>query len=149
MKHQATHPADILLIEDNATDVLLTREALEDAKFLTSLHVVDDGEKALRFLRREGEYAKAPRPDLILLDLNLPRKDGRETLKEIKEDPDLRSIPVVILTVSRHDEDVARSYGLHANCYIKKPVNFEEFTRVIQAIEHFWFAVVTLPEPPA
>lgn len=149
MRHPSIHPTDILLIEDNATDVLLTREALEDARILTNLHVVDDGEKALRFLRREGEYASAPRPDLILLDLNLPRKDGRETLKEIKDDPEPRSIPVVVLTVSRHDEDVAGAYGLHANCYIKKPVNFEEFTRVIQAIEHFWFAVVTLPEPPA
>lgn len=146
MTRPHTHPAEILLVEDNATDVLLTREALAEAKVLTQLHVVDDGEKALRFLRREDEYSNAPRPDLILLDLNLPRRHGREVLQEIKGDPALKTIPVVVLTVSGHDEDIERAYGLHANCYVRKPVRFEEFTRVIRSIEHFWFAVVTLPE---
>lgn len=145
----SARPVDILLIEDNQTDVLLTREALSDSKLLNTLHVVSDGDAAMRFLRRQDEFAGAPRPDLVLLDLNLPRKDGREVLAELKADASLRTIPIIILTVSLHDEDVARAYGMHANCYIKKPVSFDEFTRIIRTIEHFWFAVVTLPEERA
>ncbi len=136
---------DILLVEDSATDALLTREALALAKVRNTLHVVSDGVQALAFLRREGAYSGAPRPDIVLLDLNLPRKDGREVLGEMKRDPALASIPVVILTTSSADEDVARSYRLHANCYVTKPLGFEAFARVVRSIESFWFTVVTLP----
>ena len=139
-------PAEILLIEDSAADVRLTQEAFKDAKVLNNMNVVTDGVDAMRYLRREGEYAKVPRPDLILLDLNLPRKDGREVLAEVKADPDLRRIPVVILTTSRAEEDVLRAYNLHANCYITKPVDFNQFMEVVKSIEHFWLAVVTLPK---
>jgi chemotaxis family two-component system response regulator Rcp1 len=138
-------PIEILLVEDNPGDVRLTVEALKDAKVHNNLHVAEDGVEAMAFLRREGKYAGVPRPDLILLDLNLPKKDGREVLAEIKEDPDLRRIPVVILTVSRAEEDILRSYDLHANCYITKPVNLDQFLKVVKSIEDFWFTIVKLP----
>ena len=127
--------------------MLLAQEALESAKVSNALHVVSDGVEALAFLRREPPYENAVRPDLILLDLNLPRKDGREVLEEIKNDDLLKSIPVVVLTTSQAEEDIMRAYGLHANCYISKPVDFEQFTHVVRAIESFWFTVVSLPQP--
>jgi chemotaxis family two-component system response regulator Rcp1 len=139
------NPINVLLVEDSPTDVLLTQEALESAKLLTELHVVEDGVEAVAFLRQEGKYANARRPDLILLDLNLPKKDGREVLAEIKSDPRLRLIPVVVMTVSKAEEDILKAYGLHANCYVTKPVHFESFVEVVRAIESFWFTVVTLP----
>jgi chemotaxis family two-component system response regulator Rcp1 len=138
-------PVEILLVEDNAGDVRLAREGLRECKLLNNLSVAEDGVKALAFLRQEGEYARAPRPDLIMLDLNLPRKDGREVLKEIKEDDELKSIPVVILTTSKAEEDVVKSYALHANCYVTKPLAIEQFINVVQAIETFWFTIVKLP----
>jgi two-component system, chemotaxis family, response regulator Rcp1 len=138
-------PVEILLVEDNAGDVRLAREGLRECKLLNNLHVADDGVKALAFLRRQGEHAKAPRPDLIMLDLNLPRKDGREVLKEIKEDDDLKRIPVVILTTSKAEEDIVKSYSLHANCYVTKPLAIEQFITVVKAIESFWFMIVKLP----
>jgi two-component system, chemotaxis family, response regulator Rcp1 len=137
---------EILLVEDNPGDVDLTREALEDAKVRNRLHVVDDGAKALDFLYQRGEYAEAPRPDIILLDLNLPKKDGRQVLVEIKADPQLAEIPVVILTTSQAEEDIVRSYQLHANCYITKPVDFKQFMHVVKTIEEFWLTVVKLPK---
>jgi CheY-like chemotaxis protein len=138
-------PIEILLVEDNPADVRLTREALKEAKVVNRLSVVTDGEEAMAFLRRQGRHAEAPRPDLILLDLNLPRKDGREVLAEVKEDESLRSIPVVILTTSKSEEDVLRTYDLHANCFISKPVGLEQFLRVVESIEDFWLSVVRLP----
>ncbi|MDB4909751.1 MAG: Response regulator, receiver [Gemmatimonadetes bacterium] len=138
-------PVEILLVEDNAGDVRLAREGLRECKLLNNLSVAEDGVKALAFLRQEGEYALAPRPDLIMLDLNLPRMDGREVLKEIKEDDDLKSIPVVILTTSKAEEDIVKSYALHANCYVTKPLAIEQFINVVQAIETFWFTIVKLP----
>ena len=136
---------DILLVEDSPSDVRLTREALKEAKVLNTLHVVQDGVAALDFLRKEGPYAGSPSPDLILLDLNLPKKDGREVLAEVKQDENLRRIPVVILTTSRAEEDVVRSYNLHANAYVTKPVDLQQFLEVVRTIEAFWLAVVTLP----
>jgi two-component system, chemotaxis family, response regulator Rcp1 len=136
---------DILLVEDNPGDVDLTKEALVGAKVCNRLHVAEDGEQALDFLLQRGPYADAPRPDLILLDLNLPKKDGREVLEEIRANDALTEIPIVILTTSEADEDVARAYRLHANCYITKPVSFTQFLKVIQAIEDFWLTVVKLP----
>jgi chemotaxis family two-component system response regulator Rcp1 len=138
-------PIEILLVEDSPTDALLTKRALADARLINRLHIVEDGVKALAFLHREPPFAAMPRPDLILLDLNLPKKDGREVLKEIKMDEELKIIPVVVLTTSRAEEDVLRSYRLHANCYITKPVDFDSFTDAILTLEKFWFAVVTLP----
>lgn len=138
-------PIEILLVEDSPSDALLTREALRFAKVVNTLSHVENGVEAIDFLYRRGAYFDAPRPDLILLDLNLPKKDGREVLIEIKNDPDLRAIPVVVLTTSTADEDIASAYGEHANCYISKPVAFEAFAQVVRAIGHFWFAVVTLP----
>ncbi|MBX5493058.1 MAG: response regulator [Chloroflexi bacterium] len=138
-------PIEILLVEDSPADVDLTREALEDAKVSNNLHVVADGVEALAFLRREGPYVEAPRPDLILLDLNLPKKDGREVLAEIKADPALRRIPVVVLTTSEAEQDIVRSYDLHANCYITKPVDLDAFIEVVRSIEGFWLAIVRLP----
>jgi len=138
-------PAEILLVEDSPSDTDLTVEALAGAKIINRLSLVDDGVKALEFLRRQGPYANAPRPDLILLDLNLPRKDGREVLAEIKSDPALLSIPVVVLTTSQAEQDVLRAYSLHANCYITKPVDFRQFMKVVASIEDFWFALVKLP----
>jgi CheY-like chemotaxis protein len=136
---------ELLLIEDSEPDVRLTIEALKEAKVRNRLWVVEDGVEAMEFLLRQGRYAAAPRPDLILLDLNLPRKDGRQVLEEIKNDPSLRRIPVVILTTSRAEEDVLRAYDLHANCYITKPVDFNRFMEVVRAIEDFWLTVVKLP----
>ena len=140
-----SEPVEILLVEDNAGDVRLTREALKEGKVLNRLHVAGDGVEALAFLKREGEYAGAVRPDLILLDLNMPRKDGRELLADIKSDPGLRRIPVVVLTTSKAEEDIAKSYDLHANCFITKPVDLNQFIAVVQAVEDFWFTIVRLP----
>lgn len=140
-----TTPIEILLVEDSPADVRLAVEALKEAKVLNNLSVVDDGIKATQFLRQQGPYLKAPRPDLILLDLNLPRKDGREVLAEIKLDEDLRRIPVVILTTSQAEEDILRAYDLHCNCYITKPVDFQQFMHVVKSIESFWLTVVRLP----
>jgi CheY-like chemotaxis protein len=140
-------PIEILLVEDSPADVDLTREALEDAKVSNNLNVVVDGEQALAYLRREGLYAEQPRPDLVLLDLNLPRKDGREVLAEIKDDPELRRIPVVILTTSEAEQDILKSYELHANCYVTKPVDLDRFITVVRSIEDFWLAIVKLPGP--
>ncbi|MHB9073952.1 MAG: response regulator [Desulfobaccales bacterium] len=137
--------AEILLVEDDPADVELTRETLADAKVLTRLHVVGDGLEALAFLRREEKYAEAPRPDLVLLDLNLPRMDGRAFLAEIRADDRFKSIPVVVLTTSQAEEDIVKSYRLGANCYITKPVGLAEFTRVVNAIQAFWFTIVCLP----
>ena len=138
-------PVEILLVEDNPGDVRLTREALKEGKVYSNLHWAQDGVEALEFLRRQGKFADVPRPDIILLDLNLPRKDGREVLFEIKNDDDLKRIPVVILTTSKAEEDVLRSYELHANCYVTKPVDLEKFIVVVQSIDRFWLTVVTLP----
>jgi two-component system, chemotaxis family, response regulator Rcp1 len=135
----------ILLVEDNEGDAELARMALQGSKMNNSLDVVDDGEKAMAFLRREGPYADAPRPDLILLDLNLPKKDGRQVLAEIKSDENLKRIPVVILTTSRAEEDVLKTYNLHANCYITKPIDLNQFLHVVQSIEDFWLSIVVLP----
>jgi CheY-like chemotaxis protein len=138
-------PVEILLVEDNPGDVRLTREALKEGKVYSNLHWAQDGVEALEFLRRQGKFTDVPRPDIILLDLNLPKKDGREVLFEIKNDDDLKRIPVVILTTSKAEEDVLRSYELHANCYVTKPVDLEKFIVVVQSIDRFWLTVVTLP----
>jgi CheY-like chemotaxis protein len=138
-------PIEILLVEDSPSDTDLTVEALEGAKITNRLSIVEDGIQAMEFLRRQGAYSKATRPDLILLDLNLPRKDGRAVLAEIKTDPALQHIPVVVLTTSQAEKDVLQSYTLHANCYIVKPVDFQQFLDVVKAIEHFWLTVVKLP----
>ncbi|GAA2620150.1 response regulator [Actinomadura fulvescens] len=144
MNDQA-RPIEVLLVEDDPGDVLLTTEAFEHNKVKNNLHVVNDGEQAMAFLRREEPYAGAPRPDLVLLDLNLPRKDGREVLEEIKDDEELRSVPVVVLTTSEADEDILRSYHLHANAYVTKPVDFDQFIRVVRQIDDFFVTVVKLP----
>jgi CheY-like chemotaxis protein len=138
-------PIEILLVEDSPSDADLAVETLGESKILNNLHLVEDGVEALTFLRREGAHANAPRPDVILLDLNLPKKSGLEVLTEIKSDPKLMRIPVVILTTSAAEEDILKSYSLHANCYITKPVDFEQFTKVVRLIEDFWLAVVKLP----
>jgi chemotaxis family two-component system response regulator Rcp1 len=138
-------PVEVLLVEDSPGDVRLTREAFKDAKVHINLHVASDGAKAMAFLKHEGEYVDAPRPDLVLLDLNLPKKDGREVLEEIKESPTLKSIPGVILTTSSSDVDILRSYKLHANCYITKPVGLDGFLEVVKSIDSFWLSVVKLP----
>ena len=138
-------PIEILMVEDNPGDVRLTVEALKETKLSNNLNVVKNGVEALAYLRQEGEYAGVPRPDLILLDLNLPKKDGREVLKEIKQDQKLGRIPVVILTTSQAEEDIFKTYDLHANCYISKPVDLEQFTQVVQSIEFFWLTIVKLP----
>ncbi|ADO75206.1 response regulator [Stigmatella aurantiaca] len=138
-------PIEILLVEDNPGDVRLTIEALKEGKVRNNLSVARDGVEALAFLRREGIHEKASRPDLILLDLNLPRKDGREVLEEIKQDASLRRIPVVVLTTSKAEEDILRTYDLHANCYINKPVDLEQFISVVRSIDDFWLSVVRLP----
>ena len=136
---------EILLVEDNPGDVRLIQEALRDGKVWNNPHVVTDGEAALDFVYRRGPFTQAPRPDMVLLDLNLPKKDGREVLAVIKSDPDLKRIPVVMLTTSKEEEDVHRAYNLAANCYVTKPVEFEEFMKVIRAIEDFWLTIVALP----
>jgi chemotaxis family two-component system response regulator Rcp1 len=138
-------PVEILLVEDNPGDVRLTKEALKEGKVYNNLHWSKDGVEALEFLRREGKHANAPRPDIILLDLNLPKKDGREVLAVIKRDAELKQIPVVVLTTSKAEEDVLKSYELHANCYVTKPVDLEKFIQVVQSIDRFWLTVVTLP----
>jgi len=140
-----SQPVHVLLVEDNPADVRLTREVLADGKITNTLHVVADGEEAMAFLRHKGPFASAPRPDLILLDLNLPKKDGREVLAEVKSDPSLKLIPVVILTTSRSDRDILESYNLHANCYISKPVDLLQFMEVVRTIEDFWLSIVRLP----
>ena len=136
---------DVLLVEDDDGDILMTKEAFEYHKIRNRLHVVNDGEEALQFLRREGDYADAPRPGLILLDLNLPRRDGREVLAELKDDPELGMIPVVVLTTSEAEEDIVRSYRLHANAYVSKPVDFDRFIEVVRHIDDFFVTVVKLP----
>jgi two-component system, chemotaxis family, response regulator Rcp1 len=136
---------NILLVEDNPADVRLTREALKECKLLNKLSVVTDGFEAMEFIRQKGKYADEPLPDLVLLDLNLPKKDGREVLAEIKQDPDLKKIPVVILTTSNAEKDVLMSYNHHANCYITKPVDLEQFITVVKSIENFWLTIVKLP----
>jgi len=138
-------PIEILLVEDNPGDVRLTKEALKEGKVYSNLHTVKDGVEAMEFLRRQGKYKDVPRPDIILLDLNLPRKDGREVLEEIKSDELLKRIPVVVLTTSKAEEDVLRTYNLHANCYVTKPVDLEKFMVVVKSIDVFWLTVVTLP----
>ena len=139
-------PIEILLVEDNPGDVRLTMEALRQDKMRNNLHVVTDGVEAMAWLRRQDKYTDAPRPDIILLDLNLPKKDGREVLAEVKTDKDLKRIPVVILTTSAAEEDIMRAYEFSANCYITKPVDLEQFIKVVKAIEEFWLTVVKLPE---
>lgn len=138
-------PVIILLIEDNEADVRLTREGIKEAKILNHLYVVNDGVDAMKFLKKTDSYSDAPTPDLILLDLNLPKKDGREVLEEIKQDPDLKQIPVVILTTSEAEQDILKSYKLHANCYVTKPIGINQFVDVIKAIEGFWLTIVKLP----
>ncbi|WP_326951346.1 MULTISPECIES: response regulator [unclassified Amycolatopsis] len=142
---QPPEPIDVLLVEDDPGDVLMTREAFEHYKIRNTLSVVSDGEQALQFLRREPPYEDAPRPGLILLDLNLPRRDGREVLAEVKASPELRSIPVVVLTTSEAEEDIARSYDLHANAYVTKPVDFDSFVEAVRQIDSFFVTVVKLP----
>ncbi len=144
--HSNGRLVEILLVEDNPGDVRLTKEAMKEGKIRNNLSVASDGVEAMAFLRREGKYADAPRPDVVLLDLNLPKKDGRSVLKEIKEDPNLRRIPVVILTSSKADEDVLNSYDLHANCYVTKPGDLEQFIDVVKSVEGFWLQIVKLPK---
>ena len=142
---EGTGGVEILLVEDNPGDVRLTVEALREAKVRNQMYHVADGVEAMEFLRKQGKYSDVPRPDVVLLDLNLPRMSGREVLEEMKQDPDLLRIPVVVLTTSKAEEDIIRSYNLHANCYVNKPVDFEQFMNVIKAIETFWLTVVKLP----
>jgi CheY-like chemotaxis protein len=146
--NQNLNVIEVLLVEDDPGDVVLIREAFEHNKVYNALHVVSDGVQALDFLRRQGDYADAPRPDLVLLDLNLPRKDGRQVLAEVKEDAALRTIPVVVLTTSQAEEDIARSYDLHANAYVSKPVDFDCFIEVVRQIDDFFVSVVQLPNRP-
>lgn len=138
-------PIEILLVEDNPGDIRLTREAFKEGKVLNNLSVVEDGAEAMAFLRQQGKYADAPRPDLILLDLNLPKKDGREVLPEIKGDTNLKRIPVVILTTSKAEQDIVKTYNLHANCYVTKPVDLEQFISVVRSVQYFWLSIVKLP----
>lgn len=140
---------EVLLVEDNPGDVRLTKEALREGKVRNNLYVVEDGVEAMAFLRRQGKYENAVRPDLVLLDLNLPRKDGREVLEEMKGDASLRNIPVVVLTSSQAEQDIVRAYDLHANCYVTKPVDLDQFITVVQSIESFWFTIVKLPSESA
>lgn len=142
MNQENTH---ILIVDDNSTDLMLMREAFADTKLNAVLHTASNGEEAMKFLRRVGEHSAAPRPDLIILDLNMPRKNGHEVLSEIKNDPLLLRIPVIILTTSQAEDDVSRAYAEHANCYIRKPVDYEEFEKVMAVIERFWFGTVILP----
>lgn len=139
---------EILMVEDNPGDVRLAQEALKESKVRNNMSVVWDGEEAISFLRREGKYSDSPRPDLILLDLNLPKKDGIQVLADIKEDPHLRRIPVVILSTSEADRDILKTYDLHANCYITKPVDFDKFVEVVKAMDNFWLTIVRLPPSP-
>ena len=139
---------EILLVEDNETDVLIAREALKDARVINNVHIVDNGEDAMRFLHQEGPYERAPRPDLVLLDWNLPRRSGQEVLQDIKTNEALKRIPVVILTTSQAEEDILKAYGLHANSYVTKPLDFDAFRQVLRAMEQFWLCVVKLPQRP-
>lgn len=141
----SVYPVQILLVEDNLADVEMTREMLEDSKIANDLHVVGTGDAAMSFLRREGAYAQHRRPDLVLLDLNLPGKNGREVLLEVKTDPDLRTIPVIVMTTSSSDADILAAYRAYVNCYIRKPLDLGEFVRVVQTIEDFWLSIVRLP----
>lgn len=145
MNTKSLRPAEILLVEDSPVDVLITREAFNEFKIINELHVVEDGVEALAFLNKEGKYASVPRPDLILLDLNLPRMNGRELLAEIKADPRFKTIPVVVLTTSHSEQDILQAYDQHANCYIVKPVGFVNFVEAMKSIRQFWLSVVTLP----
>ena len=142
-------PVEILMVEDNPTDVMLIQEALADTKMLSNLHVAEDGVQAMEFLHRQGEHASAPRPDMVLLDLNMPRKGGQEVLAEIKGDEHLKHIPTVILTTSRAEADIWKAYGLHANCYIPKPVDFDAFADIVRTIQNFWFIIALLPSSQA
>lgn len=146
MNNESKNCIDVLLVEDNPADVILMQEALVDAVYCNRLHVVNDGEEAMAFLRRQGVYDAAPRPDIILLDLNLPKKDGREVLKEIKEDGSLMHIPVIIISTSQSQEEIMNSYRLHANCFISKPVDLNRFFEMVRAIDSFWFSVASLPQ---
>jgi CheY-like chemotaxis protein len=148
MNQSEGRPIEILLVEDSPSDTELTVEALKDFKVRNHVSIVQDGVQAMQFLRRQGPYVQAPRPDMIMLDLNLPRKDGREVLAELKGDDDLRTIPIVVLTTSRAEQDILRAYQLNANCYINKPVDFNQFLDVVRSIESFWLFVVTLPPAP-
>ncbi len=145
MNRSNTEPIEILLVEDNPRDARLAEETLKDTEVHNNLYHVKDGVNAMQFLHRQAGYANAPQPDLVLLDLNLPRKDGREVLEEIKEDPKLRFIPVVVMTTSEAERDLVRSYGLHANAYIIKPIDLDQFVKVVQGIKDFWFTIVKLP----
>jgi chemotaxis family two-component system response regulator Rcp1 len=145
MTDKGVTPVNVLLVEDNPGDVRLTKEALKDAKLKINLHVAVDGMEAMAFLQKQGKYAASPRPDLVLLDLNLPKKDGRQVLAEIKEDPDLKRIPVVIVTTSKAEEDILKTYNLHANCYVTKPLDLDQFINVVKSIEQFWLTIVKLP----
>ncbi len=145
MEGSRTEPVEILLVEDNVRDARLAYETLKDSKIHNNLYHVEDGVEAMRFLRRQGGYVGAPVPDLILLDLNLPRKDGREVLAEVKEDPKLRIIPVVVMTSSEAERDLVRTYGLHANAYVVKPIDMDDFVEVVQAVKDFWLTIVKLP----
>lgn len=145
MVEKVIRPVEILLVEDNPGDVELAAEALEDGTSINNLHVVTDGEAAMDFLRKRAPYENAPRPDIIFLDLNLPKKDGREVLVEIKDDPTLKHIPVVVMTTSEAEEDIVKSYNLHANCYLTKPFHVQQFFRLIRSIENFWLSIVVLP----
>jgi CheY-like chemotaxis protein len=141
----AAKPIEILLVEDSKGDVGLIEEVFEEAKIRNNLHIAEDGEEAIQFLNNKGQFLDAPRPDIILLDLNLPKKDGREVLEEVKGDDNLKNIPIVVLTTSKAEEDILRSYNLHANAYITKPVDFNQFLKVVKSIEDFWLEVVKLP----
>lgn len=142
-------PIEILLVEDNPGDARLAKEALKDSKLLNNIHHVVDGEQAIDFLRKQGDFQDAVRPDIVLLDLNLPRKDGREVLADIKNDPDLQTIPVVVLTTSEAEQDILQSYKLHANCYITKPVDLDKFLQIIDSMQDFWLSIVRLPSHAA
>ena len=143
--NESFHPIEILLVEDNPGDSRLAKEALKESKLKNNLYVAEDGVEAMNFLYKTGKYSKMPRPDLIILDLNLPKKDGREVLAEIKNDDDLKRIPVVILTISKAEEDILKTYNLHANCYVTKPLDLDQFMKVVRSIEDFWLTIVKLP----
>lgn len=148
MDDSKAHMIDILVVEDNSGDARLIREVLHDSKVFNTLFRVKDGVEAMDFLNKRGSYKNAPKPDLIILDLNLPKKDGREVLAEIKQDPDLKHIPIIIMTISQAEEDILKSYNLHANCFITKPIDFNQFIKVVKSIEDFWFSIVKLPPKP-
>ena len=145
LNESSLHPIEILLVEDNPGDSRLAKEALKESKLKNNLYIAEDGVEALNFLYRTGKYSKMPRPDLIILDLNLPKKDGREVLAEIKNDDNLKRIPVVILTISKAEEDILKTYNLHANCYVTKPLDLDQFMKVVRSIEDFWLTIVKLP----